>query len=145
MHNLSKIVQLRKILSLNNLQIDNVETLVDSSYQRKIYNSEIICSIVLLWLGKNIFPDKLSTLEYLLVALPTVRTILLLSVPWIARPRYCLIFLFWYFSLILLLHSVTRLGGFSLLHSIVYQRYVCWRSTLSAHSASRSSILYKKI
>ena len=140
-----KQFQMRKILSLNNLQIDNADTLVDSSYRCKIYNLEIVCSIAMLWLGKHIFPDKLSTLEHPLVALSTVRTILLFPMPWIAAPRYCLLFLFWYFSLILLLHSVTCLGEFSLCHPIVYQRYFCWRRTLFVHSTSRSWILNKKI
>ena len=130
---------------MNNLQIDNGDTLVDPSYRRKICNPEIVCSIMMLSLEKHIFPDILNTLEHPLVALSTVRTILLLPVPSIVAPKHCLLILFWYFSLVLLWHSVTRLDGFSLLHPIVCQRCFCWQRTFFGHLTSRNWVLSKRI
>ena len=125
---------------MNNLQIDNWDTLVDPYYRHKICNLKIVCSITMLWLWKHIFPDILNTLEHPLVALSTVRTILLL-------PKHYLLFIFffcWYFSLVLLLHSVTRLDGFSLLHPILCQRCFCWQRTHFRYLTSRNWILNKK-
>ena len=129
---------------MNNLQIGNGDTLADPSYQHKICNLEIVCSIAMLLLWKHItwhikhfrasFSGSFNCEDYIAS-----------SSALDCASKTLLLFLFWYFSLVLLLYSVTRLDEFSLLHPIAYQKCFCWQRTFLVHLTSRNWILNKKI